>query len=78
MVVVSQFNMLRKRKTEQQWGDAPTILAFAAKYRETAKFLNIKSATENDRVLLSDRRGWLDHLTPPMILKSVSFYKSAH
>jgi hypothetical protein len=43
---------------------------------QEVKFNKLKSATESGRTLLSDRKGWLDHVTTPSLLKSVSTLNS--
>jgi hypothetical protein len=55
------------------------ILAFSdgrrygTSIRHEDNFRKLKSATEAGRILLSDRKGWTDHLTTPNLVKSVSF-----
>lgn len=46
---------------------------FGTSVRHDEKFRKLKSATEAGRVLLSDRKGWTEHLTAPNLVKSVSF-----
>lgn len=67
MVVASQLLLGKRRETQCY---EPAILAFSALSSRETTFLNIKSATESGRILLSDRRGWLDHLTAAAIVKS--------
>ena len=40
--------------------------------RHEDRFLKLKRATLAGRVLLSDRKGWTEHLTTPNLVKSVS------
>ena len=53
-----------------------SILAFSDARRygtvQEDRFVKLKIATESGRTLLSDRKGWFDHLTTPNLLKSVS------
>lgn len=53
------------------------ILAFSDVRRygtiQEDKFVKLKIATESGHTLLSDRKGWFDHLTTPNLLKSVRF-----
>eukprot|EP00545_Synedropsis_sp_CCMP1620_P014195 CAMPEP_0119009576 /NCGR_PEP_ID=MMETSP1176-20130426/4465_1 /TAXON_ID=265551 /ORGANISM="Synedropsis recta cf, Strain CCMP1620" /LENGTH=315 /DNA_ID=CAMNT_0006962119 /DNA_START=122 /DNA_END=1069 /DNA_ORIENTATION=- len=68
MVLASQLLLAGKRRETQCY--EPAILAFSALSSRETTFLNIKSATESGRILLSDRRGWVDHLTGAAIVKS--------
>ena len=45
---------------------------FGTSVRHEDNFRKLKSVTETGRVLLSDRKGWTDHLTTQNVMKSVS------
>lgn len=71
--VASQMIVMKKRYTQQQCGAVQMLATSSSLQSRESKFLNLKSATESGRPLLSDRKGWWDHMVTTSLVKSVSY-----